>query len=60
MDFSKGKSKGKLASPLDFLKGFTKPKTGDAMPPKQKGGPAPSPFDGMHRQANPNTYGKKS
>ena len=29
---------------------------------KKKGGaaPAPSPFAGMHSQANPNAYGKKS
>jgi hypothetical protein len=27
---------------------------------KQKGAPAPSPFAGMHSQATPNTYGKKS
>jgi hypothetical protein len=27
---------------------------------KQKGAPTPSPFAGMHSQANPNTYGKKS
>jgi hypothetical protein len=27
---------------------------------KQKGAPATSPFAGMHSQANPNAYGKKS
>jgi hypothetical protein len=27
---------------------------------KQNGAPAPSPFAGMHSQANPNAYGKKS
>jgi hypothetical protein len=27
---------------------------------KKKGGAAPSPFAGMHSQANPNAYGKKS
>jgi hypothetical protein len=27
---------------------------------KKKGAAAPSPFAGMHSQANPNAYGKKS
>jgi hypothetical protein len=27
---------------------------------KKKGGAAPSQFAGMHSQANPNAYGKKS
>jgi len=26
---------------------------------KQKGAPTPSPFAGMHSQANPNAYGNK-